>query len=118
MPSVRDGQEVMLKVLSYKDEGAGEVDILTYLSSEPVKSEIDNPIVSLLELLHHGNWTFAVQPRWSACVNPEFQTVGEGLEFCVQVTKVSFPSSKYYTVADLFKGCRVFASSPCCTSGL
>ena len=88
----RDGQDVMLKVISYKDEGAGEVEILNYLLSAHVKSDIDNPVVPLLEILHHQDWKFSVQSRWSDCTVPEFRTVEEGLDFCAQVTKVS-PSS-------------------------
>ena len=88
----RDGQDVMLKVISYKNEGVGEVEILEYLLSERVKSEVDNPVVPLLEILHHQDWKFSVQARWSECVEPEFRTVSESLDFCAQVTKVSSAS--------------------------
>jgi hypothetical protein len=85
----RQGHDVMIKVMSYQDEGIAEVEILKYLSSEPVKSEIDNPIVPVLEFLNHNGWVFAIQPRWSSCMEPEIRSVGQGLEFCVQVTKVN-----------------------------
>jgi hypothetical protein len=78
----------VIKVLSYQNEGVGEVEILKYLSSEPVKSEIDNPIVPVLEFLNYNGWIFAVQPRWGDCMEPEIESVDHGLEFCVQVTKV------------------------------
>jgi hypothetical protein len=84
----RDGLDVMIKVISCKDEGANEVNILKYLSSEPVVSEADNPSVPLLEILHHDDWVFSIQPRWSSSVEPEFQNVSDGLNFCIQVTRV------------------------------
>jgi hypothetical protein len=92
---LRDGLDVMIKVISYKEEGLSEVEILKYLSSEPVKFEADNPTVPLLEILCHNNWTFSVQPRWSCSVEPEFQNVSDGLDFCIQVTKVT---SSYSTL--------------------
>ena len=65
----------MLKVISYKGEGKSEVEILTYLSSEPVKSEPDNPIVPLIDILCHNHWIFSVQPRWSSSVDLELTNV-------------------------------------------
>lgn len=85
----RDGLDVMIKVISYKDEGVNEVNILKYLSSEPVKCEADNPSVPLLELLHYDSWVFSIQPRWSSSVQPEMQNVFDGLNFCIQVTQVT-----------------------------
>jgi hypothetical protein len=79
----------MIKVISYKQEGASEVEILKYLSSEPVKSEADNPAVPLIDILCHDHWTFSVQPRWSNSVQPELADVSDGLNFCIQVTKVT-----------------------------
>jgi hypothetical protein len=51
----RDGLDVMLKVVSDKGELVDEVEILKYLSSEPIKSDVDNPIVPLIEILHHDH---------------------------------------------------------------
>ena len=85
----RDGLDVMIKVISYKQEGASEVEILKYLSSEPVKSEADNPAVPLIDILCYDHWTFSVQPRWSNSVQPELADVSDGLNFCIQVTKVT-----------------------------
>ena len=86
--SLRDVLDVMIKAISYKEEGVNEVEILEYLSLEPVKFEADNPTVPLLEILCYDNWMFSVQPRWSS-VEPEFQNVSDGLDFCIQVTKVT-----------------------------
>jgi hypothetical protein len=93
----RDGLDVMIKVISYKDEGVNEVNILKYLSSEPVVSEANNPSVPLLEILRHDNWVFSIQPRWSSSVKPEFQNVSDGLSFCIQVTQVMPFYSTYFT---------------------
>jgi len=114
----RDGLDVMIKVVSYKDEFAAEVEILKYLSSEPVKSHVDNPIVPLIEILHHDDWTFTVQPRWGNSVDPVFESVREGLDFCVQVTKVRLASlTSLCSGADKPTGRRFFASSSRCPPG-
>lgn len=86
----RNGCEVMIKVLSRDKEGATEVDILKFLSTEPLKSDPDNPIVPILEFLEYEIWTFSVSVRWGDSVYPIFKSVQEGIEFCVQVTKVNF----------------------------
>jgi hypothetical protein len=78
----------MIKVVSYKDNPKAEIEILSYLSAEPVKSLEDNPIVPLIEILRHDDWTFTVQPRWSSSDEPPFEGIKDGLDYCVQVTKV------------------------------
>jgi hypothetical protein len=109
----------MIKVISYKDEGIGEVEILKYLSSEPLKSDIDNPIVPILEFLHYNDWTFVVQPRWSECVEPESFNVGQGVELCVQVDQGEpFFLPVYCASADSFKGNCISSSSSCCSFGM
>jgi len=114
----RDGLDVMIKVVSYKDEFAAEVEILKYLSSEPVKSHVDNPIVPLIEILHHDGWTFTVQPRWGNSVDPVFESVREGLDFCVQVTKVRLASlTSLCSGTDKPTGRRFFAPSSRCPPG-
>jgi len=94
--SFSDDLDVMIKVISYKEEGTSELEILKYLTSEPVASDADNPTIPLLDILRHDNWTFSVQPRWSRCAEPPFPTVGDGLDFCLQVTKVIPFYSDFY----------------------
>jgi hypothetical protein len=109
----RDDLDVMIKVISYKEDGASELEILKYLSSEPVKSDADNPAVPLLDFLCHDDLKFAVQPRWSSCVEPEFFNVSDGLNFCIQVTKVTdFTQTCFTRDAHCSTGCRIFAPSP------
>jgi hypothetical protein len=111
--SFRDDLDVMIKFISYKEDGASELEILKYLSSEPVKSDPDNPALPLLDFLCHDDLKFAVQPRWSSCVEPEFFNISDGLNFCIQVTKVmDFTQTCFTRDTHCPTGCRIFAPPP------
>ncbi|KIY51958.1 hypothetical protein FISHEDRAFT_70194 [Fistulina hepatica ATCC 64428] len=82
-------KDVIVKVISdgIDPTGLRELEILQTLTSEPLKSHPDNQCVPVLEYIRHDKWVFAVFPRWSNCTEPNFESVGEVLDFCEQVTR-------------------------------
>ncbi|KIY47231.1 hypothetical protein FISHEDRAFT_74863 [Fistulina hepatica ATCC 64428] len=81
--SCRNGRDVIVKLISdgIDPTGLRELEILQTLMSEPLKSHPDNQCVPVLEYIRHDKWVFAVFPRWSNCTEPNFESVGEVLDF-------------------------------------
>ena len=90
---ILDGEMVMLKRVErvkYKHE----VDIMKFFNTEPLKSHPKNHCVPLFEVLYpmDAKWTVMVMPHMRKFDNPEFETVGELVEFFRQLFEVnSFP---------------------------
>lgn len=91
---VSDGTYVYMKRIS-QTRGKGvldELDIMRYLTSEPLKSDPRNRSVPILDILRSPNEEgemFVVTPMLRPFYNPRFQTFGEAVAFFTQVFKVN-----------------------------
>ncbi|KAJ7648943.1 hypothetical protein DFH06DRAFT_555792 [Mycena polygramma] len=75
-----DGAPVVLKIV---ETDSADTNISGFLTNEPGAAAFCVPIIELLEL--DDEWSFMVMPRMRQCDKPEFETVGEFIEFVQQV---------------------------------
>ena len=68
-----------------------EIEMVQYLSSEPLRSDPRNHTVPFLEILtvpDDPEITLLVMPLLRSCHDPDFCTIGEALSFLTQVFEV------------------------------
>lgn len=87
---ISDDVYVMLKMIK-PSVHPYEVDIATYLSSEPLKSEPTNhsvPVYEVLKVPDVEDRVILVMPLLRWYDRPRFQTVGESVDFFQQIFEV------------------------------
>lgn len=90
---VSDGTYVYMKRIS-QTRGKGvldELEIMQYLTSEPLKSDPRNHSVPILDILQSPNEDgemFVVTPMLRPFYDPRFQTFGEAVAFFTQIFEV------------------------------
>jgi hypothetical protein len=87
---ISDGVRVLMKCV-IKSEHPFEVEIATFLSSEPLAANPQNhciPIYDVLEVPDDPDKTILVMPLTRGFNRPRFQTVGEVIDFFNQFFEV------------------------------
>lgn len=87
---VSDGAFITLKPVR-QSESPYEVDILSWLTSEPLRADPRNHSVPLHEVLKvpdDEDVLILVMPQLRFCNKPPFDTVGEAVEFFRQIFEV------------------------------
>ncbi|KIJ52609.1 hypothetical protein M422DRAFT_156137 [Sphaerobolus stellatus SS14] len=102
---IADGKLVMLKkvMLSERDEGTDEVELLDWLSEPELRSQEKNRCVPLLDVLEvpDSDMVIMVMPFLRPFDSPSFNTVGEALHFIQQALEaVHFLHSHFVTHRD------------------
>ncbi|EAU82364.1 other/AgaK1 protein kinase [Coprinopsis cinerea okayama7 len=84
---ISQDRHVVLKRVS-RSEDPEEVSILDYFSKEPLSSQPENHCVPLIEILHppgDPDHDIVVLPVLRQYDNPEFETIGEAIDFIQQL---------------------------------
>ncbi|KAJ7601857.1 kinase-like domain-containing protein [Mycena polygramma] len=85
-----DGAPVVLKTV---ETGSADTHISGFLTDEPGAAAFCVPIIDLLQF--DDEWSFMIMPRMRGCDTPDFETVGEVVEFVQQVLEgLAFLHSK------------------------
>ena len=89
---MKDNSHVILKRIERTDDALpDEVQIMQYLTSRPLSSERDNhcvPLLAVLEPPSVPSQVILVMPVLRPYDDPDFETIGEGLECLRQILKV------------------------------
>lgn len=85
-----EDRDVVIKVVRREEEGLDEYNILRLLNSDPLRFDVRNRSVTVLEFLEYDKWHFAVMPFCDGCDEIPFRSADEGLDFAEQVLTVGF----------------------------
>ena len=94
---IADGADVALKQV-IASEYPYEVDIATYLSSEPLSTDPRNhsvPVYAVIKVPDEEDISLLVMPLLRKYDNPRFDTFGEAVEFFRQMFEVSMSLGLY-----------------------
>lgn len=86
---IADGRRVMLKRVPLPTKSK-ELEVNTFLSSDDLSHDPRNHALPLLDTLRTTESLFIVFPLYLELTAPEFDTVGEGVDFMEQTLEVRF----------------------------
>ncbi|KAJ3506461.1 hypothetical protein NLJ89_g6854 [Agrocybe chaxingu] len=75
------GQDVIIKVVSGKDEATNELKALRYLNSRSAREDPRNHTIHVVDFIELGEFVFVVMPRWDPAFRHEFMNLNEVLKF-------------------------------------
>ncbi|KAI5888312.1 uncharacterized protein SCHCODRAFT_02636368 [Schizophyllum commune H4-8] len=83
------GDDFIIKLVSdgQDPKGLTELRILEHLSRHDICAHPQNRTVSVVDLVRHQQYTFAIFPRWTDFPEKEIRTPRTAIECCVQVTE-------------------------------
>ncbi|KAF8159438.1 hypothetical protein B0H34DRAFT_673812 [Crassisporium funariophilum] len=84
----RKNRDVVIKVISKGNEGSSERKILQLLNSEPLRSDLANATVQVIEFLEYQDFCFAVMPFCDGSDERPFLTAFECLDFAERISEI------------------------------